>query len=92
MLGYKPTTSAVHKIISSGKFDKERSFLKKISSNFYVGFCFPSQKVANESLNWKICFQYNNRGLKYQVDLEHHAIVHVFSGPSKSEQILGLSP
>ena len=32
MLGYKPTTSTVHKVISSGKFGKERSFFQKIIS------------------------------------------------------------
>ena len=34
MLGYKPTTSTVHKIISSGKFGKERSFFKKSLVSF----------------------------------------------------------
>ena len=29
ILEYKPTTSTVHKIISSGKFGKERSFFKR---------------------------------------------------------------
>ena len=45
MLGYKPTTSTVHKIISSGKFGKERSFFQKIISIFYVGFYLPSQRL-----------------------------------------------
>ena len=34
MLGYKPTTSTVHKIMSSDKFGKERSFFKKSVVSF----------------------------------------------------------
>ena len=34
MLGYKPTTSTVHKIKSSDKFGKERIFFKKLLVSF----------------------------------------------------------
>ena len=46
MLGYKPITSTGHKIIPSGRLgSKERSFLKKIISIFYVGFYFLDQRL-----------------------------------------------
>ena len=52
MLGYKPTTSTVHKIISLCTFEKELSFFK------IAEVLLPRPKVANESLKKRIYFCY----------------------------------
>ena len=45
ILGYTSATSTVHKIRSSGKFGKARSFFLKIISIFNVGFYFLGQRL-----------------------------------------------
>ena len=92
MLGYKPATSTVHKIMLSRKFGEERSFSKKI----YYLLCrilLPGWKVALEILKKRYVFSlvvsvWNNKSTWNK----HHVTVSEFSRASRRVQTLGHSP